>query len=170
MQGGLWQQLASVLFPSQEDRRKAAVEMKRRREGRRRRDTPVKSQVVSAVTTLSGPRNLRCTNLRLFAECVQARRKRWKSPEKHRSLKNRRIMACVVPQTFQNRCFSGLLTAFSACLHALGNRRVIVANQKSGPGNSGKMVSEGQRDFGWRAAAARPLDRTVDLRFPNRVV
>jgi len=77
--------------------------------------------------SVSGPRNLRCTNLRLFAERLQARRKCNKTPGKHqffeKSADRRTIALMRRSADFSgNRVFAGFsggdqIQMIDPCLH-----------------------------------------------------
>ena len=66
--------------------------------------------------TVSRPRNSRCATLRLFAERLQARRKRRKTLTKQRFPKNQRINALArrasIRRFVANRCFGSVLRRF----------------------------------------------------------
>jgi len=71
---------------------------------------------------------LRRLEISLFVERLQARRKRRKTPKKYQLPKNRWINAIL-----------------SARLETLGEQRKFLSTRNSGPGNRGKMWSEGQK-------------------------
>jgi len=82
----------------------------------------------------------------LLAERLQARRKHRKKHEFPKNWRTKRF--------FENCCFFRCFAAFSARLHTLGKQREFRLPQTSGPGNRGKLASEGW-NFGWRAGRRR---------------
>ena len=120
---------------------------------------PVVLQIQIPFSSISGPKGLRhpfflCFRARswrypkhlLLAERSQARRKHRKKHEFPRNWRTKRF--------FENCCFFRCFAAFSARLQTLGKQREFRLPQTSGPGNRGKLASEGW-NFGWRAGRRR---------------